>query len=76
MLDGGTVIEKESAGDTVTVDVGSPGGPQTWDFTSQVTPEIEEFEVVELDSTPFADQFPSANFVLEIDLTDTDSSIN
>lgn len=32
--------------------------------------------MVELANTPFVDQFPSANFVLEIDLTDTDSSVN
>lgn len=71
MLDVGTVIEQESAGDTVTVDVGNPGGPQVWDFTSQACAVVTETRVVERTTTPFADQFPSANFVLETDSADS-----
>ncbi len=64
-LDVGTLFEQESAGDTVAVDLCSPGGPQIWDFTSQVTPIAIGFEVVKPESTPFAGEFPSANFVIQ-----------
>ncbi len=64
-LDVGTLFEQETAGDTVEVDLGSPGGPQVWDFTSQVTPIAIGFVVVSPESTPFADGFSTANFVLE-----------
>ena len=78
MLDVGTVFEQESTEDpvTVAVDVGSPGGPQVWDFTSQVCTAVTKCKVVEKTATPFAAQFPSANYILETDLTDTDSTIH
>ena len=44
------------------VDPGSTGGPQNWDFTSYDTPNTELEEVVELSTTPFVSDFPTANY--------------
>jgi len=50
--------------DSVSVDLGSTGGPQTWDFTSQpMGSESEDLFIVPVSSTPFADSFPNANLV-------------
>ncbi len=48
-----------------TVDLGSTGGPQTWDFTSYQTPDSSSIEIVNTSSTPFASDFPTSNFCLE-----------
>jgi len=59
----GTVWTKNGK-DSVTVDLGSTGGPQTWNFTSQpMGTESEDLFVVPVSSTPFADSFPNANLV-------------
>jgi hypothetical protein len=61
--------------DTVTVDLGSTGGGQTWDFTTQPMGEdSNQTSIVSLASTPFADSFPTANIVYETP-ADTDTII-
>ncbi|MGB3340907.1 MAG: FlgD immunoglobulin-like domain containing protein [bacterium] len=48
----------------VTVDLGSQGGPQTWNFTSQpMGTDSAVLFVVPVLSTPFADSFPDANLI-------------
>jgi hypothetical protein len=49
-----------------TVDLGTTGGPQTWDFTSYSTPFYVESEVVDRNSTPFGNEFPTANLTLQV----------
>ncbi len=57
----GTSWTKNSK-DIVTVDLGSTGGPQTWNFTSQpMGTDSVILLVVPVSSTPFADSFPDAN---------------
>ena len=52
--------------DTVTVDLGSTGGGQTWDFTTQPMGEDSNLTIiVSVSSTPFADSFPTANVAYE-----------
>jgi len=59
----GTQWTKNSA-DSVTVDLGSTGGPQTWDFTSQpMGSENATLIIVEPSSTPYTDSFPGTNLV-------------
>jgi hypothetical protein len=47
----------------ISVKVGSTGGPQTWDFSRDVTGSSQTFEVIEVAGTPAADSFPEADFV-------------
>ncbi len=50
--------------DTVTVDLGTTGGPQTWDFTSQPLGGENSFTIItEPSVNPYADSFPDANLV-------------
>ncbi|NIR51515.1 T9SS type A sorting domain-containing protein [candidate division KSB1 bacterium] len=46
------------------VDVGSPGGNNIWDFSDLNTDSSYESVSLELDASPFADDFPLATFVL------------
>lgn len=59
--------------DDVTVDVGNTGGGNTWDFTSQVTDQTWNWWIVNKSNTPFADLFPTANYVQK--LADTLSAL-
>lgn len=46
------------------IQVGQPGGPHTWDFdTSSIVGELSSVVIVPLSSTPFEQQFPTANIV-------------
>lgn len=60
------VIESDTTF-SVTVNVGSPGANQTWDFRN-VTVQAERFtnQYVSPQGTPFAAEFPQANFVQKI----------
>jgi hypothetical protein len=61
-------VTMEVTGDyTSTVDLGSSGGPQTWDFRSIVTPISIEADFVDPDSTPYAGEFPTSNFASKIE---------
>jgi hypothetical protein len=52
----------KNTADSVAVDLGTPGGPQSWDFTSQAMgPSNDTMGIVPVASTPFVDSFPSAN---------------
>ena len=49
------------------VELGSPGGPQSWDFTLQpMGSQNTDVIIVPRTSTPFGDSFPNSNLVLEI----------
>jgi hypothetical protein len=48
---------------SVELDVGTEGGPQTWNFTSQPCSMLTGTEIVDPSSTPFVDSFPTANLV-------------
>jgi serine protease AprX len=51
----------------VTVDLGSPGGPQNWNFTTQpMGSDSCHVRIVSKPSTPFADSFPDANLVYKV----------
>lgn len=55
---------KNSAIGAIEVDLGTTGGPQTWDFTSQTMgAENSYLTIVDPASTPYTDSFPSANLV-------------
>jgi len=49
------------------VDVGLPGEDQTWEFTQPIEGIEISQKVVALDSTPFAADFPEANWVIRYD---------
>lgn len=58
--------------DTVVIDLGTPGGGKTWNFTSQVTDGYLEEWIVDGAGTPFIDSFPTANLVYKsLDAADT-----
>lgn len=50
----------------IIVDVGTTGGPQTWDFSREVFGDTVPFEVLEPADTPVADSFPDAEFVYHL----------
>lgn len=53
--------------ESVSVDLGSQGGPQTWNFTLQpMGPQNTNTLIVPRVSTPYGDSFPNSNLVLEI----------
>jgi hypothetical protein len=53
--------------ESVTVNLGSPGGPHSWDFTNQpMGSQNTNSLIVPRASTPFGDSFPNSNLVLEI----------
>ena len=53
--------------ESITVNLGSPGGPQTWNFTAQpMGSQNTNSHIVPRASTPFGDSFPNSNLVLEI----------
>lgn len=47
---------------TSTVNVGSAGANQTWDFSSLTFNDVGTFSIVDKSTTPFAGDFPSANW--------------
>ena len=62
-------------GSSITVDVGNPGGPHTWDFTSLSTLNDTDLHmIIEPSTAPAFDSFPTAN-VVELALYDNDSSL-
>jgi hypothetical protein len=53
--------------ESVTVNLGSAGGPHSWSFTSQpMGSQNTNSLIVPRTSTPFGDSFPNSNLVLEI----------
>jgi hypothetical protein len=63
---GYTIIEESTGGGLFSVDLGSTGGPQSWDFTAYSMPIQTTVEVVDGGGTPFGADFPSANLTLEV----------
>ena len=51
----------------IPVNVGTAGGNQYWDFSQADTTTEFNQTIVSLDSTPFAEEFPGANLVMETD---------
>jgi len=47
-----------------TVDIGSPGGGNNWDFTGLQTILLSDIMSVDIISTPYANMFPGADFCL------------
>ncbi len=71
----GCTFAEESTGDGYySVDLGSTGGPQTWDFTSYSTPYRSYLEVVDRDTTPFASDFPTSNLTIAVSWDGTDDN--
>ncbi len=56
----------QDTAEVIIVDVGSTGGPQTWDFSREVTGLEVGFDVLDPDDTPAVDSFPGAEFVYHI----------
>ena len=53
--------------ESVTVNLGQSGGPQTWNFSAQpMGAQYTDALIVPRVSTPFGDSFPNSNLVLEI----------
>jgi len=60
----GTQWVKNSSIDGITVNLGTTGGPQTWDFTSQTMgAENSTLIIVNPASNPYIDSFPGANLI-------------
>lgn len=60
---GKTQISRDDSTGSVTVNVGAAGANQTWDFRAQVIDgENTTTEYVQPQTTPYAAQFPQANF--------------
>ncbi len=70
----GTYIVYDEA-NSVDVDLGTPGGGRTWNFSSQVTEESYDSWIVDKAETPFADSFPTANLVSKEVVTLKDTAI-
>ncbi len=70
------VLEQDSSG-AVTVNVGSAGANQTWDFSDVDLPNslMATFEQLDPVGTPFASEFAAANMVEKISLEGTDGAI-
>ena len=51
---------------SIPINLGSPGGPQTWDFSgvTLTQPTSAGWKIVDLNSTGHASQFPNANLVI------------
>lgn len=66
------LVNEETSETGITVDVGSAGANQTWDFTSVVL-SGESFSRTFSDpaDTPFAAEFPAANFAFAASFSDT-----
>ncbi|MGB7055440.1 MAG: T9SS type A sorting domain-containing protein [bacterium] len=61
------IMFTHNGAESVTVSLGSPGGPQAWSFTSQpMGSQNTDALIVPGTSTPFGDSFPNSNLVLEI----------
>jgi hypothetical protein len=60
----GTQWVKNSAIENINVNLGTTGGPQTWNFTSQpMGEENSTLTIVNPGSTPYIDSFPGSNLV-------------
>ena len=61
----GQYWSEENTGSGIPVNVGSAGPNQIWDFTSvDSSSQFSQF-ITELDSTPYAAEFPNSNMVIE-----------
>lgn len=58
-LGNSTIIHQDLTIDTY--DIGSPGGNNDWDFTSLSSDTPISFEVIEIDDSPFVNEFPDAD---------------
>lgn len=56
----------DDTSDIILVDVGSTGGPQTWDFSRDVEGDTTPFEVLDPNATPVGFLFPDAEFVYHL----------
>lgn len=60
-------------GGTVSVNLGEAGANKTWDLTGYTLNVTENWEVVEINDTPFASDFPDANLVYKVTTTQSDT---
>ena len=61
------IMFSHNGAESVAVDLGSAGGPHSWNFTSQpMGSQNTNTLIVPRVSTPFGDSFPNSNLVLEI----------
>lgn len=63
----GDHVMLESTEEDLTVDLGSPGGPQVWDYRALSTPVSFELEVVDPGDTPFGSEFTTSNLALKVE---------
>ncbi len=62
---GTTMISQYDTTENAIVDVGYPGENQTWNFTQEISGSELSSQVVPLESTPFASDFPDGNWVIK-----------
>ncbi len=60
-------------GGTVNVNLGEAGANKTWDLTGYTLNVTENWEVVGINDTPFASDFPDANLVYKVTTTESDT---
>jgi len=62
---GTTLISQYDTTENAIIDVGSPGENQTWNFTQTILGSELTSQVIPLESTPFASDFPDGNWVIK-----------
>lgn len=68
------LLEEDDTG-SITVNVGSAGANQSWDFSSiQIQGETGEFQYLSPAGTPFVNDFPQSNMVMLFDLSSGDTT--
>lgn len=67
----GDSLKFKAANGAVTIDVGPPGGPQTWTFDTIYPGFVVPVELVDKNATPFASVFPTADFAWMVDYEDS-----
>lgn len=61
----GDVLHYANDTASISVNLGVPGGPQTWDFSSLGADLEQVISVIPVEQTPLAAQFPDANICLQ-----------
>ncbi len=67
----GDSLRFKAADGVVTIDVGSPGGPETWAFDTIYPGFVVPVELVDKNTTPFESVFPTADFAWMVDYEDS-----
>ena len=62
---------KIAADSAITINMGEPGGNNTWDFSELAEEYVFDFMLLDVDASPYADSFEVANAVTYFSFSDT-----